>query len=85
MAARFEKIRCQNYIGEFNRCWNIASKLAIIQEEEDKTPSQQHQQKSRRIWICDGCFKLRLLNDRKFTDQLPQVTNLTKNKNDDIN
>jgi hypothetical protein len=68
-----KKVRCQNYIVEShhnssNRCWNIAAKLAIIQH---KNPKQQ------RIWICDGCFKLRFLNDSEFTDQLLQIINLS--------
>ena len=84
MSVRLGKFRCQNFIGEFDRCWNRASKLALMQEEEkDKTLIRQQQQQKRRIWICDGCFKLGLLNDPKFTDQLVQVTNLPKNKNDD--
>ena len=33
---------------------------------------------------CDACFKIRFSNDDKFKDQLLQVTNLAKNKNDDI-
>ncbi len=94
--SRSGKLRCQNYLGKFDRCWNRASKLAIIQEEQqplqrqeegkDKTLTrqQEQQQQKRRIWICEECFKLRLLNDKKFTDQLLQVTNLSKNKNDDI-
>ena len=82
---RLGKFRCQNYINEFHRCRNRATKLAIIQlqqqQQQDNTPSL-HQ----RIWICDDCFKVKFLNDNKFTDQLLQVTNLSKNnhKNDDI-
>ena len=78
---RLGKFRCQNYINEFHRCRNRASKLAIIQEEtpqrqeekKDKTPSH-HQ----RFWICDECFKVKFLNDNKFKDQLLQVTNLSR-------
>ena len=77
---RLGKFRCQNYINEFHRCRNRASKLAIIQEEipqrqeekKDKTPSHQ------RVWICDECFKVKFLNDNKFKDQLLQVTNLSE-------
>ena len=83
MSVRLGKFRCENYINEFNRCRNRASKLAIIQlqQQQDKTPSL-HQ----RIWICDDCFKVKYSNDNKFKDQLLQVTNLSKNnnKNDDI-
>lgn len=32
----------------------------------------------------DACFKIKFSNDEKFKDQLLQVTNLAKNKNDDI-
>ena len=85
IAVRLGKFRCENYINEFNRCRNRATKLAIIQlehpqrqeEEKDKTPSH-HQ----RVWICDDCFKVKFSNDDKFKDQLLQVTNLAKNKND---
>jgi hypothetical protein len=70
---RLGKFRCQNYINEFNRCRNRASKLAIIQLQQDKTPSH-HQ----RVWICDDCFKVKFSNDDKFTDQILQVTNLSK-------
>jgi len=78
---RLGKFRCQNYINEFHKCRNRATKLAIIQlqQQQDITPSL-HQ----RIWICDDCFKVKFLNDNKFKDQLLQVTNLAKNKNDDI-
>lgn len=67
-----KKIRCQNYIDESHhiRCWNMATTLAIIQH---KNPSQQI-----RMWICDGCFKLRFLNDERFGDQLLQVINLAR-------
>ena len=77
MSIRVGKFRCQNYISEFNRCRNSATKLAIIQlqQYQDKTPSH-HQ----RVWICDACFKLRFSNDDKFKDHLLQVTNLSKNK-----
>jgi hypothetical protein len=81
MSVRLGKFRCENYINEFNRCRNRATKLAIIQlqQQQDKTPGL-HQ----RIWICDDCFKIKFLNDNKL-DQLLQVTNLAKNnKNDDI-
>ena len=71
-------MRCENYINGTQRCWNRATKLAIIQQQHKI--SSHHQ----RIWICDVCFKVRLLNDNKFKDQLLQVTNLSKNKNDDI-
>ncbi len=70
-------MRCENYIDEFHRCWNRAIKLAIVQQQ--KIPNQQQ----RRLWICEGCFKEKLLNDRKFSDQILQVTNLSKNKNND--
>ena len=68
MSIRLGKFRCQNYINEFNRCRNRATKLAIIQlqkqlqqqQQQDKTPSL-HQ----RIWICDNCFKVKFLNDIK--------------------
>jgi len=76
IAVRYGKFRCQNYINEFNRCRNRATKLAIIQQQQDKSPSH-HQ----RVWICDVCFKVKLLNDKKFSDQLLQVTNLSKNNN----
>ena len=87
MSVRLGKFRCQNYINEFHRCRNRASKLAIIQEEhpqqqedeKDKTPSH-HQ----RVWVCDACFKIRFSNDDKFKDQLLQVTNLSKNNKNDI-
>ena len=84
MSVRLGKFRCENYINEFNRCRNRASKLAIIQlqqQQQDKTPGL-HQ----RIWICDDCFKVKYSNDNKFKDQLLQVTHLSKNnnKNDDI-
>ena len=82
MSVRLGKFRCENYINEFNRCRNRASKLAIIQLEQqyqDNTPSL-HQ----RIWICDDCFKVKFSNDDKFKDQLLQVTNLSKNNKNDI-
>ena len=66
-------MRCENYIDGSQRCWNRATKIAIIQQHY-------HQ----RVWICDDCFKIRFSNDDKFKDQLLQVTNLAKNKNDDI-
>ena len=78
MSVRLGKFRCQNYISEFNRCRNRATKLTIIQlqqQQQDKTPNL-HQ----RIWICDDCFKVKFLNDNKLKDQLLQVTNLAKNK-----
>jgi hypothetical protein len=53
-----------------SRCWNRATTLAIIQH---KNPSQQT-----RMWICDGCFKLRFLDDKRFADQLLQVINLSR-------
>jgi hypothetical protein len=34
MSARLGKFRCENYINEFNRCRNRASKLAIKQHEQ---------------------------------------------------
>jgi hypothetical protein len=37
-----------------------------------------------RVWICDGCFKLRFLNDKEFSDQLLQVINLSKNNENNI-
>ena len=72
---RLGKFRCHNYINEFNRCRNRATKLAIIQlqQYQDNTPSH-HQ----RVWICDACFKIRFSNDDKFKDQLLQVTNLSE-------
>jgi len=81
VSVRLGRFRCQNYINEFHRCRNRASKLAIIQEEtlqrqegkKDKNPSQ-HQ----RVWICDECFKVKFLNDNIFKDQLLQVTNLSR-------
>jgi hypothetical protein len=87
MSVRLGKFRCENYINEFNRCRNRASKLVIIQEEhpqrqeeeKDKTPSH-HQ----RAWICDDCFKVKFSNDDKFTDQLLQVIDLSKNNKNDI-
>ena len=85
MSVRLGKFRCQNYINEFNRCRNRASKLAIIQEEH---PQRQEEEKDKtaslhqRIWICDDCFKVKFLNDNKFKDQLLQVTNLAKNRLD---
>ena len=41
MSVRLGKFRCQNYISEFNRCRNRATKLAIIQlqQYQDNTPS----------------------------------------------
>lgn len=81
-SVRLGKFRCQNYINEFNRCRNRATKLAIIQlqqQQQDKTPIH-HQ----RIWICDDCFRVKYSNDNKFTDQLLQVTNLAKNNKNDI-
>ena len=73
-------MRCENYIDDkfHSRCWNRATKLAIIQQQH-RCPNH-HQ----RVWISDVCFKVKLLNDKKFSDQLLQVTNLSKNKNDDI-
>ena len=79
MSVRLGKFRCQNYISEFNRCRNRATKLAIIQlqqQQQDKTPSL-HQ----RIWICDDCFKVKFFDDNKFKDQLLQVTDLSMNNN----
>ena len=73
---RLGKFRCHNYINEFNRCRNRASKLAIIQlqqQYQDKTPSLYQ-----RVWICEECFKVKFSNDNKFTDQLLQVTNLSE-------
>src|SRR3972149_4801799 len=78
---RLGRFRCQNYINEFHKCRNRATKLAIIQlqqQQQDKTPSL-HQ----RIWICDDCFKVKFLNDNKFKDQLLQVTDLSKNNKND--
>lgn len=74
-------MRCENYIDDkfHSRCWNRATKLAIIQQHHHKNPNH-HQ----RVWICDICFKVRFLNDNKFKDQLLQVTNLSKNKKNDI-
>ena len=73
------KIRCENYIDASQRCWNRATKLAIIQQHSSYSYHQ-------RVWICDACFKIRFSFDDKFKDQLLQVTNLAKNnKNDDIN
>ena len=43
----------------------MATTLAIIQY---KNTSYQA-----RFWVCDGCFKLRFLNDKSFADQLLQV------------
>lgn len=73
-------MRCENPIDEIhsNKCWNMATKLAILKPQYPSSSHHMHQ----RIWICDDCFELRLLNDRKFTEQLLQVTNLSKNKND---
>ena len=73
------KIRCENYIDGSQRCWSRAIKLAIIQQPNSSYSYHQ------RVWICDACFKIRFSNDDKFKDQLLQVTNLAKNKNDDIN
>ena len=71
------KIRCKNYIEGIQKCWNRATKLVIIQQNSAHSDV-------RRIWICDNCFNIKFLNDNKFTDQLLQVTNLNKNKNDDF-
>jgi hypothetical protein len=73
VSVRVKKVRCQNYIDKSptSRCWNIATNVAVIQH----TMLNQQQ----RVWICDGCFKLRFLNDKEFSDQLLQVINLSKN------
>ena len=73
-------MRCDNYIYGTQGCWKRATKLAIIQQQH--TSPSHHQ----RVWICDGCFKVKFSNDDKFKDQLLQVTNLSKNNNkNDIN
>ena len=74
-------MRCENYIDDkfYSRCWNRATKLAIIQQQQQEHKSPNHHQ---RIWICNVCFKVKLLNDKKFSDQLLQVTNLSKNRLD---
>ena len=87
MSVRLGRFRCQNYINEFNRCRNRATKLAIIQLQQQQPQQQQQQQDKtpshhQRIWICDDCFKVKYSNDNKFTDQLLQVTNLSKNRLD---
>jgi len=71
------KIRCENYIEGIQKCWNRATKLVIKQQSSAPSDIQ-------RIWICDNCFNIKFLNDNKFRDQLLQVTNLNKNKNDDF-
>jgi hypothetical protein len=71
------KIRCENYIEGIQKCWNRATQLVIIQQSSAPVDIQ-------RIWICDNCFNIKFLNDNKFRDQLLQVTNLNKNKNDDF-
>ena len=68
----------KNYIDGSQRCWNRAIKLAIIQQPNSSYSYHQW------VWICDACFKIRFSNGDKFKDQLLQVTNLAKNKNDDI-
>lgn len=81
MSVRLGKFRCQNYINEFHRCRNRASKLAIIQEEHQQQQEDENDKTSshhQRVWICDDCFKVKFSNDDKFKDQLLQVTNLSE-------
>ncbi len=63
------KIRCENYIEGIQKCWNRATQLVIIQQSSAPVDIQ-------RIWICDNCFNIKFLNDKKLTDQLLQETNL---------
>jgi hypothetical protein len=35
-------------------------------------------QTTTRFWVCDGCFKLSFLNDKRFADQLLQVINFSR-------
>jgi hypothetical protein len=35
-------------------------------------------QTTTRFWVCDGCFKLRFLNDKRFADQLLQFIDFSR-------